>query len=191
MHIRKLHDTHIVGDETYISVANNWNYTWFNIGSLSRAILSFHISDRRTGINALITILRSLKAVSANKVDFTSDGNPAYDSAVTFINSQHEKPVIRLHKVIGLSNDDDESKQYRPFKQLIERLNRTYKFHTRARCGRKSSEGAVSLTTLFVVYYNWLRPHKALNYKTPVHIDRLDSIPTLQGRWAELLRMAA
>jgi len=38
-------------------------------------------------------------------------------------------------KVIGLQNLDEESKLNRHFKQIIERFNRTYKYHVRADSG--------------------------------------------------------
>ena len=99
------------------------------------------------------------------------------------------KPIRR--KVIGLSNDDPESEAYRPLKQLIERLNRTYKFHTRARCGFKNLNGAIVLTTLFVTYYNFLRPHQSLRNQTPIPVDELKFVSTLQGKWVQLLKMAS
>lgn len=81
-----------------------------------------------------------------------------------------------------------ESEEFRPFKQIIERLNRTYKFHTGATCGFKNKNGAVALTTLFVTYYNFLRPHSALGYSVPIPLENLKGIDTLQGKWAEVLQ---
>jgi hypothetical protein len=71
------------------------------------------------------------------------------------------------------------------------RLNRTYKFHTRARSGFKNVTGAVCLTALFVVWYNYLRPHGALRGRTPIHVPELHQVHTLQGQWLKLLQMAA
>jgi hypothetical protein len=65
---------------------------------------------------------------------------------------------------------DEVSKQYRPFKQLIERFNRTYEHHVRPANGFNCFSGAMALTTLFVTYYNYLRPHSALKYKVPIEI---------------------
>ena len=72
------------------------------------------------------------------------------------------KLVLVDKKVIGLSNVDDTSEEYRPYKQLVERLNRTYKFHTRPLGSMKFLNGAILLTTLFVAYYNYLRVHSLL-----------------------------
>lgn len=99
-------------------------------------------------------------------------------------------PPLKRRTVIGLKNEDEESTEYRQFKQIIERLNRTYKFHTRARSGFKEFNGAVALTVLFVTHYNFLRPHSTLRYKCPVQINALDNIKTIQGRWGKILDMA-
>ena len=89
------------------------------------------------------------------------------------------------------SNEDAESEQFLPFKQIIERLNRTYKFHTRARCGFKNTNGAAVITTLFVAYYNFLRPHSSLEYKPPIQLDLFEEINTIQGKWLKILQNAA
>ena len=72
---------------------------------------------------------------------------------------------------------------------MIERFNRTYKLHVKPAAGFNCYDGAMALTTLFVTYYNFLRPHGSLNYKPPIHIAQLDNIPTIQAKWIELLSM--
>ena len=54
--------------------------------------------------------------------------------------------------MIGLTNDDEVSKEFRPFKQLIESLNRTFKESCRITCGYSVS--------LWGAYYNFLSPHE-------------------------------
>ena len=124
-------------------------------------------------------------------IEFISDGNPSYDAAALYLNFGLEKPILKRYSVIGLKNEDEESTEFREYKQLIERLNRTYKFHTRQRSGFKNFNGATALTVLFVTHYNFLRPHSALKYKTPRHIKELDAILTLQGKWSKILQMAS
>ncbi|MCF6175429.1 MAG: hypothetical protein L3J71_06660 [Victivallaceae bacterium] len=65
-----------------------------------------------------------------------------------------EDKIVR-HKVVGLENIDKESTEFRRFKQIVERLNRTYKYHTRPRAGFKTFDGAVCLTVLFVAFCNF------------------------------------
>lgn len=194
-HYKATPDQRVAGDETYIRVADRWNYTWFTIGTTSRAIHAYHLSDSRDTRNALITLSETIRtAPEGSTTEFVADGNPAYDSAVHAINNPAllEGATLPLQRrtVIGLTNEDSESSEYRQFKQIIERLNRTYKFHTRARSGFKDFNGAVSLTVLFVTHYNFLRAHGALKYRTPVAIPDLQGIRTLQARWVKILHMA-
>ena len=65
-----------------------------------------------------------------------------------------------ITQVIGLTNDDEVSKEYRPFKQMIESLNRTFKASYRVRCGYDNDDGANYNVSLWVAYYNFLRPHE-------------------------------
>ena len=92
--------------------------------------------------------------------------------------------------MIGLENRDEVSKEFRPFKQRIERLNRTYKHPVRPACGFETSNGAVALTTLFVTHYNFLRPHATLKYRVPVPLAELAPVATLQGKWNKILERA-
>jgi len=123
------------------------------------------------------------------KFTFITDGNPSYPAGIHFLNQSRDSK-LSIKKVIGLQNLDSESELFRPFKQLIERLNRTYKFHCRSAAGFKTKNGAISLTTLFVTYYNFLRPHSSLKYSTPIPLKETLNINTLQGKWAKILNMA-
>ncbi|MEI3614882.1 hypothetical protein SPD89_21875 [Pseudogracilibacillus sp. SO30301A] len=61
--------------------------------------------------------------------------------------------------MIGLTNDDPVSEEYRPLKQMIERLNRTFKGNYRATTGFDPQTGSIFYVTLFVAYFNFLQPH--------------------------------
>ena len=98
---------------------------------------------------------------------------------------------LNKRTVIGLKNVDDQSREYRSFKQLVERLNRTYKYHTRPRAGFKTFNGAVALTTLFVAFYNFMRPHSSLNNSTPVSLDALKDYSLMPDKWVALIEKAA
>ena len=185
-------DSHIIGDETYIRITDKWRYTWFVIGAQSKALWAFNISDNRGVLPALSTLSKVMKNVpDSSTIEFIADGNPSYDAAVHAFNATSDNKSLSRRKVIGLSNDDDETKKYRPLKQLIERLNRTYKFHTRARCGFKNSNGAAVITTLFVAYYNFMRPHSSLKSEPPIFIAQLNDITTIQGKWLKMFELAA
>lgn len=181
------------GDETYIKVMGKHNYVFFFISSKYLKITAYNLSDNR-GVQPAIAAMNEAIRTKQPDQDITliSDGNPSYPAGIHFINSQSDTNTnIKHHKVIGLQNLDKESEEFRPFKQLIERLNRTYKYHVKPSHGFNSTNGAIALTTLFVTHYNFLRPHMSLNYKTPVHVPELQTISNIQGKWAKILSLAA
>mgnify|MGYP002095843394 CR=1 FL=1 len=65
--------------------------------------------------------------------------------------------------MIGLTNDDAVSKEYRPLKQMIERLNRTYKQSYRPTNGFNNIDGTNYDLALWVAYYNFFVLTKSLN----------------------------
>lgn len=185
-------DDILAGDETYIKIKGKHNYVFFFISSKSLKLTAYHVADNRGTLPAIIAMNEAVRTgMPAQVFKLITDGNPSYPAGIHFINSQpDDKPDIKHNKVIGLQNLDKESEEYRPFKQLIERLNRTFKHHVRPAHGFNCSNGAVALTTLFATHYNFLRPHMSLGYKTPVIIPALNTIHTIQGKWAKILSMA-
>jgi putative transposase len=181
------------GDETYIRVLGKHQYAFFFISSKSLKITAYHIADNRGTQPAIAAMNQAIRtAEPGQECIFVTDGNPSYPAGIHFLNAQDgADPDIQHRKVIGLQNLDAESTEWRTFKQLVERLNRTYKSHVRPAVGFNSTNGAVVLTTLFVTHYNFLRPHMSLNYKSPVRLPELAAITTLQGKWVKILSLAA
>jgi transposase-like protein len=180
-----------VGDETYIKVDSKFNYVWFMLCLEKLSITAYHLADNRGTLPAVAAISEAIKTARADqKLTLITDGNPAYTEALHYINktTRSQNPIEHI-KVIGLQNEDEVSEEFRPFKQAIERLNRTYKHHVRPAIGFKSFNGAMAVTALFVAHYNFLRGHMTLNYKTPIHIEQLEGIKTIQAKWVRLVEM--
>ena len=185
-------------DETYIKIEGDTHYTWFIISQNRRAICGYNVSDTRDTEPALALLNSCFGPPDSPKCqtgELVTDGLPSYDSAVVAYNvaarqsSGHN--MLTKHTVIGLQNLDPESETYRVYKQLVERLNRTYKFHTRPRAGFKDFNGVVALTTLFVAFYNFMRPHGALKGSPPVPLACLQHQTLYPRMWVEMLRQAA
>ena len=181
-------------DETYIIVNGKWTYTWFVIDSKNRAICGYNLSETR-GAEPALSLLYDCygKPGEQRHSDLVTDGNPSYDAAVLAYNRIIENDTDKLtkRKVIGLKNLDEESTEYRSFKQIVERLNRTYKYHTRPRAGFKSFDGAVALTTLFVAYYNFLRPHTTMDHCAPIKLNALNNNLRMPDKWVSLIQQAS
>jgi len=186
-------DNESAGDETYIKIAGETAYVFLFTSSKKHSITSYHVANNRETLPAIIAMNEAIRTADPDqKLTLITDANPSYTAGVMFLNEQRDKEhQITLKQVVGLQNLDEISAEFRPFKQLIERINRTFKFHVRASAGFKATNGAVSLTVLIVTHYNFLRPHMSLNYKVPIELPELQAISTLQGRWAKIISMAA
>lgn len=178
------------GDETYIRVNGRWHYLFFFFDAVKKIILSYPVSPNRdtvSAIKAIDDVLLKFKEIPEN-LSLVVDGNPIYLLAQHFF-AQHNIS-FDVKQVIGLTNEDPISKEYRPLKQIIERLNRTFKGNYRATHGFGSEQGSISFVTLFVAYFNFLRPHASLEGKVPVVNPELSGLPTMPARWTKLIELA-
>ena len=184
-------DSASAGDETYVKVLGKHHYAFFFISSKSLKITAYHLADNRGTLPAVIAMKEAIRTASEDQeLILVSDGNPSYPAGIHFLNSLENGPDLHHKKVVGLQNLDAESEEWRPLKQLVERLNRTFKYHVKPAAGFNSFNGAAALTSLFVTHYNFLRPHMSLSYKTPIHLPELQAVSTIQAKWTKILSLA-
>ncbi len=183
-----LSDT-IAADETYIKILGKTAYIFFWFDSIKKIVTSYRVYDKRDALSSIKAAYSTLIKydILPDSLKVISDGNPIYNVAVQYW-SQNGLP-FQLFQVIGLTNQDDISKQYRSEKQIIERFNRTLKFFYRPKGGFSSLDNANSYMVLFATYNNFLRPNKALDWKTPVVLDELNNISNMPNKWIELLNL--
>src|SRR5690554_796667 len=181
----------VVADETYISVRGMKGYLWIIMDAVSRSIIGYQVSDNR-GVGPCILAMRMafrhLKNLPS-KFRFIADGYSAYPLAAQQFSLKEKDPLhFDITQVIGLTNDDEVSTEFRPFKQMIERLNRTFKSSYRVRCGYDNFEGANYNVSLWVAYYNFLRPHKITKHKKPLNeVEMLDGVDNMPAKWQLLI----
>ena len=180
----------MTADETYIKVRGIKGYIWFIMNAATRAIIGYQVSDNR-GVGPCIMAMRMafqhLKELPKN-FRFIADGYSAYPlAAQQFFIKYKEKFKFDITKVIGLTNDDAVSTEFRPYKQMIERLNRTYKASYRPTNGFDGYDGANYDLALWVAYYNFLRPHKHNSFKPLVKNEMLTNAGNMPGKWQILI----
>lgn len=179
-----------VADETYIKVRGVKGFIWLIMNAATRVIIGYRVADNR-GVGPCILAMRMafqhLKELP-KRFQFIADGYSAYVlAAQQFFIRQGEKFKFNITQVIGLQNEDAVSAEYRPFKQMIERLNRTYKASYRPTNGFDSFDGANYDLTLWVAYYNFLRPHRINHYRPPVFDEMIDGPDTMPAKWQMLI----
>ena len=177
-------------DETYIKIRGIKTYIWFIMDAAKRSIIGYQVSDNR-GVGPCILAMRmafrKLTELPKN-FKFIADGYSAYPlAAQQFANEYGDKFKFDITQVIGLTNDDEVSKEYLPYKQMIERLNRTYKASYRKTNGFDNIDGANYDLALWVAYYNFLRPHRHNNYKVLNEVEMLSQADTMLGKWQLLI----
>ena len=177
-------------DETYIKVRGIRAYIWFIMDAAKRSIIGYRVSaERDVGacIMAMRMAFRHFKKLPEN-FRFIADGYSAYVlAAQQFFREFGNDFKFEVTQVIGLSNNDAVSTKYRRFKQLIERLNRTYKASYRPTNGFDNIDGANYDLALWVAYYNFLRPHKHNNYQVLNDIELLHGADNMPGKWQLLI----
>jgi hypothetical protein len=156
----------------------------------SRSILGYQVSDTRSVgpcILAMRMAFRHLKKLPEN-FRFIADGYSAYPlAAQQFFLKYGDAFKFDITQVIGLTNEDAVSKEFRPYKQMVERLNRTFKSSYRVSCGYDNYNGANYNVSLWVAYYNFLRPHKHNRYQVLNKVDLLDGADNMPGKWQLLI----
>lgn len=182
---------YLAADETYIKVKGIRHYVWFVMDALKKSILGYQISNERDVgpcILAMRMAFSKFKEFPGKAFKFVSDGYSAYNLAQQQFELHNMK--FDLTQVIGLTNDDPVSTEYRWLKQIIERLNRTFKFSYQVTNGYGSGEGSNTHVALFVAYYNFLRPHSYTYWRPLNSLAELDTIPNMPGKWQKLIELS-
>ncbi len=184
---------HLTADETYVKVKGVKGYIWFIMDACSRSILAYKLSSSRaTGacIMAMRSAFDKYKVFPQNIIKFIADGYPAYKLAWSEFKEKDNKEFI-LHQVIGLTNEDDKvAKEFRWMKQMVERLNRTFKYHYRTTTGYMTPKGGDTNLVLFVTYYNFLRPESHVNNRTLNSAPELENIKLMPNKWLKLIELS-
>ncbi|NPV44262.1 MAG: DDE-type integrase/transposase/recombinase [Firmicutes bacterium] len=180
----------VCGDETYVKILGKRHYVFFMMDTIKKIITSYSIFFNRDGVAAIKTIYSTLSKFSKIPEDLTLifDGNPIYALAQHFF-AQHGI-CFDVKQVIGLTNRDEVSKEYRWLKQVIERLNRSFKGVYKGKNGFNSFERANEFMALFAAFFIFLRRHQALSFNVPVSIPELEVMPDMPSKWLKLLRLS-
>ena len=178
-------------DETYIKIKGKTNYIFFFFDAVKKIITSYRVFAKRDSLSAIEASYSTLIKYDEipESLKLITDGNPIYNVAHEFW--RQNGIDFTLHQVIGLSNKDDISKEYRSQKQIIERLNRTLKYFYRPKGGFGSLEDANNYMVLFATCFNFLRPHYALKYKVPVEIPELQNLSNMPAKWLKLIELSS
>jgi len=145
-------------DETVVKIAGVKHYLWFVVDSETRFIVGFHLSPHRDSPQAFSVLNEA--ASHGKPCAVVSDRYSAYKVPVKslFKNVKH----IRVE-----SFKDDISNN------LIECFNKQFKAWYKTKQGFSSFASANNLISMFVFFFNFVRPHSALSSLTPAQVAGL------------------
>ena len=176
---------YLAADETYTKVKGSKRYVWFIMDAIKKSILGYRSSDSRDVgpcILAMLMAFDKFKTFPGKALKFVADGFPVYLLArQQFALNNMDFDVTQ---VIGLTNDDEISSEYRWLKQIIERLNHTFKF------SYKITNGASTHLVLFVAYYNLLRPYPYTCWKPLNEVRELEKAELMPAKWQILIELS-
>ena len=143
-------------DETVVKIKGKKYYLWAMIDSETRFVVSFNLSPYRSS-GAAMEILYDAKVNHGEPNTIVSDRYKSYPVPIQMIfsNSKH----IRVE-----SFADDISNN------LIESFFGTFKDWYNARKGFKTFTSARQLICVYMFFYNFIKPHSALNGLTPAQV---------------------
>ena len=182
---------YLTADETYTKVKGSRRYVWFIMDAIKKSILGYRSSSSRDTTPCILAMRMAFdkfKKFPGKALKFVADGYTAYKLA------QQQFALHGMHfdvtQVIGLTNEDDVSTEYRWLKQIIERLNRTFKSSYKITNGYGSDDGASTHLVLFVAYYNFLRPHSYTYWKPLNEVPELEKAELMPAKWQLLIELS-
>ena len=162
-----------IADETVLKVGGKNIWFFDVIDEKTRYLLASRLSSTRTTKDAALVLNEAKRIAGKLPKRIITDKLAAYVDGIEY--------------VFGA---DTEHIQSRPFAvenntQMIERFHETFKQRTKVMRGLKNIETAHDFVDGWLVHYNYLRPHTALDDKTPAEVVGID-YP--YGNWADVTR---
>lgn len=146
-------------DETVVKISGKKYYLWLIVDSETRFVIGFHLSPHRDSPQAFS--LLSQAACHGKPNALVSDRYSAYKAPTKSV--FHDAKHIRVQ-----SFKDDISNN------LIECFNKQFKAWYKTKQGFASFQSANNLISMFLFFFNFVRPHSALIGLTPAQVAGLN-----------------
>jgi transposase-like protein len=176
-------------DETMINVkktepidGENYSWAWNLLDHETRFLIASEVTKHRNIEDARKVFQEAKQIANGQKPDYIiTDKLPAYDKAITkefFTLSKPRTEHVKLKSIREGTNNN-----------IVERLHSTIKERTKVMRGLDTDRTAQKMMDANRIYYNFLRPHSALNGQTPAEKAGINL--QLEGnKWENLIRKA-
>jgi len=162
-------------DETVENVNGKNRWLWNLLDSESRFLIASRLTKSRTDMDARNLFLDGLDRTNKAPKTIVTDGlvsyANAYDQTLRYKGAKH----IRKPRFIDLANNN-----------RIERLHPSMRERTKVMRGFDSDSTASDRMQGYRLYYNFIRPHQALDGKTPAQAANLD-LELGRNKWKSMI----
>lgn len=145
-------------DETVVKIAGKKHYLWLIVDSETRFVIGFHLSPHRDSPQAFSLLTEA--ATHGTPGALVSDRYSAYKVPA--------KSVFGGAKHIRVESFKDDISN-----NLIECFNKQFKAWYKTKQGFSSLHSANNLISVFIFFFNFVRPHSALGGLTPAQVAGL------------------
>ena len=158
----------------------NYSWAWNLLDHETRFLIASEVTKHRSIEDARKVLQEAKDVVDGQRPDFiVTDKLPAYKQAVTKEFYTANKPRTEHVKLKNIREGTNNN--------ILERVNGTVKERLKVMRGLDSDKSAETMLEANRIYYNYLRPHQALNGKTPAEKAGINL--QLEGnKWKELIR---
>ena len=168
-------------DEMKVNVNGRLDWLWNLMDDDTRFWISSLISQRREVADARAVFQDAKQKLRVMPIAVTHDGLQSYGEA--FRNEFYTNTTPRPIEVRSVSLRE------RGLNNRMERLNQTFRDRNKTQRGLDHEESAQLMADGTRIEYNFIRPHMALNGKTPAEAAGVS--PSLEGnKWQELIRQS-
>jgi transposase-like protein len=160
----------------------NLRWAWNVIDNQSRYWLAIQITEKREVADARMVLAQASSIANSRPSVVMTDGLRSYQEAIKkefFVQKAPRTEHVRVPNIRNRSNNN-----------MAERLHGTIRQRNKIMRGLDGEATAQTMMDGLQIYYNFLRPHMALDGKTPAQKAKLVS-DTEKVNWASLTKKAS
>ncbi len=168
-------------DEMTVNVNGELQWIWNVMDNETRFWLASQITEKRETKDARMVLAEARNMAKVRPLAVVTDGLRAYQHAITKEFHTMKAPITEHIRVPNIRNRSNNN--------MVERLNGTVRERNKVMRGLKDREKANTIMDGQRIYYNFIRPHMALNGKTPAQKAGID-LRLGDSKWVFLIRNA-
>jgi putative transposase len=165
-------------DEMAVNIKGEYNWLWNVMDHETRFLLASQISQKREVADARNAFQKAKKVANGKPEIMITDGLKAYIEAF-----KKEFFTLKNPRTQHIANAGARS---RTTNNMVERLQGTIRERNKVLRALKN-QNENSVVDGFKIYYNFIRPHQALNGLTPAQVANLN-LSLDQNKWLSLIK---